>query len=84
MKLVPLILIELVAFLLIVVESFIFFDYVVPVGVVPHSFAGYTLLAILKLGLTFSLGVLWFVVILSLTEVYVKAHPVPPTPTSLS
>lgn len=79
MKLLSLYLIELTAFLLIIAETFIFFTLIVPLGAIPHSLTEYTALALLKLGLTAALGVLWFVVMIGLTRLYVRSKiPTPP------
>ena len=73
MRLLPLIAIELVAFLLIIGETYLFFDVIVPLGAVPHNLAGYTSLALLKAVLTFGLGALWLVVVAGLTNLYVRS-----------
>jgi hypothetical protein len=59
MKLAPLIGIEAVAFLLIIGETYLFFMAIVPLGPVPHSLAVYTAVTLLKICLTFGLGILW-------------------------
>jgi hypothetical protein len=73
MKLAPLIGIEAVAFLLIIGETYLFFMAIVPLGPVPHDPTVYTAIALLKVGLTFGLGVLWLVVMVLLTRYYVKS-----------
>lgn len=73
MKLAPLFGIEAVAFLLIIAETYLFFNFVVPVGPIPHSLADYTGLALLKLSLIFALVALWFVVMVGLTRIYVRS-----------
>ena len=73
MKLAPVFLIEVTAFLLIIAETYFFFDFVVPVGSIPHNLTGYTALALLKLGLTFGLVALWFVVVIGMTRLYVRS-----------
>jgi hypothetical protein len=73
MRVLPLIAIELVAFLLIILESYVFFIFVVPLGAIPHSLTGYTALALLKLFLTLLLGGVWFVVLDGLTRLYVRS-----------
>lgn len=73
MKLVPIFLIETAAFLLIIFETYFFFDVVAPVGSIPRTLTEYTGLALLKLGLIFGLGVLWFVVMIGLTRLYVRS-----------
>ena len=82
MRLVPLVAIELVAFLLILGETYVFFQVVVPVGAVPHSLGDYTILAVEKTGLIFGLVVLWLVVMAGLTNLYVKSRVGRPTPSA--
>jgi len=76
--------IEVAAFLLIIAETYLFFMAIVPLGPVPHGLGEYTGITILKIGLTFGLGVLWLVVIISLTRVYVRSRLKNLTPTSSS
>ncbi len=80
MKLAPLILIEVAAFLLIVAESFAFFEFVVIFGPIPHTLGEYTFDAVARVILTAGLGVLWILVMLSLTRLYVKSKLRRPTP----
>lgn len=80
MRLAPLIGIEVVAFLLIIAEAYAFFMLVVPLGPLPHNLGEYTILALLKVVLTFGLGALWFVVMVLLTRLYVKSRLGSPTP----
>jgi len=83
MKLVPIFLIEAAAFLLIIAETYFFFDFVVPVGSISHTLFRYTVFALLKLGLIFGLVVLWFVVMIGLTRLYVRSKTRNvPTPSS--
>ncbi|MGP8125444.1 MAG: hypothetical protein ACLQEQ_06200 [Nitrososphaerales archaeon] len=84
MKLAPLIGIEVAAFLLILGETYLFFMVVVPLGPVPHGLTEYTAVALLKVGLTFGLGVLWLVVMVSLTRLYVRSRLRLRTPTPSS
>ena len=84
MKLVPLIGIEVAAFLLIIGETYLFFVAIVPLGPVPHSVDVYTAITLLKVGLTFGLGVLWLAVMVSLTRFYVRSRLRTRTPTSSS
>lgn len=76
--------IEVAAFLLIIAETYLFFMAIVPLGPVPRNLGEYTGITILKIGLTFGLGVLWLVVIVSLTRAYVKSRLRNLTPTSSS
>ncbi|HYC12149.1 MAG TPA: hypothetical protein VEC02_05760 [Nitrososphaerales archaeon] len=80
MRTAPLIAIEVAAFLLIILESYAFFTYIVPVGTLPHDLLRYTAEAALKVALTFGLGLLWLVVILALTRLYVRSSPRAPSP----
>jgi hypothetical protein len=72
-KLAPLIGIEVVAFLLTIGETYLFFMAVVPLGQVPHNLPEYTMITLLKVGLSFGLGILWLVVMASLTRFYVRS-----------
>jgi hypothetical protein len=74
MKLIPLYLIELVAFLLIIAETYVFFIFVVPLGPIPHNLTEYTGLAALKMLLILVLGAVWFFVLDELTGFYVKSR----------
>ncbi len=73
MRLASLFLVEFVAFLLILGETYFFFAVVVPLGAVPRSPLDYTGYALLKLGLTFGLGVLWFVLVDASARLYVRS-----------
>jgi hypothetical protein len=84
LRLAPLVLVEVVAFLLIIGETYLFFMVIVPIGQFPHSFAEFTGFALLKAGLTFGLGALWFLVMLGLTRLYVRSKLGRPTPTPSS
>jgi len=76
--------IEVAAFLLIIAETYAFFEAIVPLGPAPRGLGEYTGIAILKLGMTVGLGVLWLVVITSLTRIYVRSRlkNLTPTPSS--
>lgn len=80
MRLAPLIAIETVAFLLIIGETYAFFMVVVPIGQFPHGLAEFTGYALLKVALTVGLGVLWFVIMLAMTRLYVRSKLKSPTP----
>ena len=84
MKLVPIFGLVTAAWLLIIAETYIFFeaiiDYIPPL----HIIGSLTLLALLKVGMTFGLVVMWVVVIAWLTRLYASSkmkHP-PATPSS--
>jgi len=76
--------IAIVAWLLIVAESYLFFGVIIPLGPPIHSIGVFTALAILKLLLTLGLGIFWFVAIASLTELYARSMTkrLPPTSSS--
>ncbi len=83
MKLAQLFIIESAAFLLIIAETYLFFDFVVPLGPIPHTLTDYTGLALLKVALIVGLVVLWFAVMIGLTRLYVRSKtPTSPTPSS--
>ncbi len=83
MKLAQLFIIESAAFLLIIAETYLFFDFVVPLGPIPHTLTDYTGLALLKVALIVGLVVLWFAVMIGLTRLYVKSKiRSSPTPSS--
>jgi hypothetical protein len=84
MRLVSLIGIEAVAFLLIIGETYLFFTAIVPLGPVPHDLTEYTAITLLKIGLTFGLGVLWLAVMVSLIRFYVRSRLRTRTPTPSS
>ncbi len=83
MRLAPLIAIEVVAFLLIIAETYLFFNVVVPLGPIPHNILEYTGYGLLKLILIAGLGAVWFLVMLELTRLYTRSKLSPsPRPSS--
>ena len=76
--------IEVAAFLLILAETYLFFMAIVPLGPVPHGITDYTTTAVAKVGATFGLGVLWLVVVETLTRLYVRERLKDQTPTASS
>jgi hypothetical protein len=76
--------IEVVAFLLTIAETYVFFVVIVPLGPIPHGLTEYTAIGLLKLGATFALGLAWLAVITLLTRYYVRSELRAPTPTSSS
>jgi len=84
LKLVPLILIEFAAFLLIVGETYAFFEFVILFGGIPHNLSTFTIAAVMRVTLTAGLGVLWFLVMIGLTRLYVrsKLRSLTPKPSS--
>jgi len=73
MRLAPLIGIEVVAFLLIIAETYVFFNVVVPLGPIPHNLLEYTGYGLLKFLLIVGLGVVWFLVVLEMTRLYTRS-----------
>lgn len=84
MRLLPLIGISLVAWLLVILETYVFFGVIIPLGPPIHTMGVFTAVALLKLALTFGLGVVWFVVIGYLTQYYGRSRAKTPSPTSSS
>ncbi len=84
MRLAPLMGIFVVAWLLIILETYIFFGVIIPLGPPIHSVGVFTAIALLKLALTFGLGALWFAVIASITGLYARSRARAPPPTSSS
>ena len=83
MRLAYLIGIEVVAFLLIIAETYVFFNVVVPLGPIPHNLLEYTGVGLLKLLFTAALVAVWFLVTLGLTRLYTKSRLSPsPKPSS--
>ena len=84
MRILPLVAISVIAWFLVIVETYLFFDVIIPLGPPIHTIGLFTVVALLKLGLTFGLGALWFVVIVSITEYYGRSRGRSPAPTSSS
>ena len=84
MKLAPLVGIIVVAWILIMVEAYLLFDVIIPFAPPIHSLGSLTALALLKVLMTLGLGVLWFVVVVSLSETYVRSRLRHRPPTSSS
>jgi hypothetical protein len=84
LRLVPLFAIVLIAWALILAEAYFFFevivDYVPPIAVL----GTFTVLSLLKIALTFSLGAIWFVVIGAITRLYARSKRKSPTPSASS
>jgi hypothetical protein len=80
LRLLPLMAMEVAAFLLIIVETYAFFNVVVPIGQFPHNLGEYTGYALLKALLTLGLGLVWFLVMLGMTRAYVRSKLRNPTP----
>ena len=73
MRLAALMIMTTVAWLLILIESYVFFIFIVPFPQI-HEIGALTLLALLKVGLTFALGVAWFVIMILLRYFYVRSR----------
>jgi hypothetical protein len=84
LRLLPLIGISVVAWLLVILETYLFFGVIIPLGPPIHSIGVFTAVALLKLTLTLGLGVLWVVVIITLTQLYGRSRGASPSPTSSS
>ena len=84
MRILPLVGISVVAWFLVILETYMFFDVIIPLGPPIHSIGVFTAVALVKIGLTLGLGVLWFVVIVSITELYARSRSRNPAPTSSS
>ena len=80
MRLAPLMVMTTVAWLLILAESYIFFIFIVPFPPI-HSIGAFTVLALLKVGLTFGLGAAWFVIMFLMRHFYVRSRLGAQTPT---
>jgi hypothetical protein len=84
LRILPLVGISVVAWFLVILETYVFFDVIIPLGPPIHSIGVFTAVALVKIGLTLGLGVLWFVVIVSITELYARSRSRNPAPTSSS
>jgi hypothetical protein len=73
MKLGSLIGIEVVAFLLIIAETYIFFNVIPALGPIPHNPLEYTLSGLLKILSIVALVVVWFLGMLELTRIYTRS-----------
>lgn len=84
MRIGPLVGITIIAWLLIIIEAYLLFAVVIPFAPPIHTLGSLTALALLKLAVVFGLGVLWFVVIVTLSQTYVmsKLRRRPPTSSS--
>lgn len=79
-SIVPLMGIVVVAWLLIIVESYIFFEVIVPFAPPIHVVGAFTVLAMIKIALTFSLGIVWFIIMLLLQNLYIRSKTKSQTP----
>ncbi len=73
MRLAPLMIMTTVAWLLILVESYVFFEFIVSFPQI-HEIGALTFLAILKVGLTFGLGAAWFAIMFLLRYFYIRSR----------
>jgi len=74
MKSVPLLGILLVAWALILAESYLFFGVIITLGPGIHSVGAFALSTLLKIGLTFCLAIVWFAVNIFLTRTYMRSR----------
>jgi hypothetical protein len=65
--------IVLVAWFLILTESFVLFAFIIPATPRIHSVGAFTLLGIAKVLMVIGLGLLWFIIIGWLRKEYVKS-----------
>ena len=84
MRILPIAGIVAVAWLLIIAEVYLFFNVILAFAPPIHELGSLTLLALLKVGATLGLGVLWFVVMSTLAELYTSSKLRSRTPTSSS
>jgi hypothetical protein len=84
LRLLPLVLMEAVAFFLVIGETYLFFIVIVPLGSIPHNLTDYTAEVLFKLALTFGLGILWFLVMLAMTRFYIRSKVGRQTPSASS
>ncbi len=84
MRIAPIAGIIVVAWLLVVAETYVFFDVILTFAPPIHEIGALTALALLKVALTLGLGVLWFVMILFLTQLYTKSKLRDQTPRASS
>ena len=84
MRLASLVGITVIAWLLIIGEAYIFFGFILEYVPPLHILGSFTVLSVLKVLMTLGLGILWYVVIVSLTGVYVRSKVKSPPPTSSS
>jgi hypothetical protein len=84
MRILPLAGIVLIAWVLIIGEIFLFFEVILEYTPPIHELGSLTVLAVLKVGATLGLGVLWFVVMSFLAQLYTssKLKSRPPSPSS--
>ena len=73
MRLLPIAGIIIVAWLLIIGEVYVFFNMILAFAPPVHTLGSLTVLALLKVGLTLGLGVLWSVVMSTLAESYTSS-----------
>ncbi|MBI3858664.1 MAG: hypothetical protein HY296_00270 [Thaumarchaeota archaeon] len=84
MRLLPIASIMVIAWLLMIAEVYAFFDLILNFAPPIHDIGSFTVLAILKVGLTLGLGVLWFLVMQGLAELYTASRLRSRTPTASS
>ncbi len=84
MRILPLAGIVLIAWALIIGEVFLFFDVILEFTPPIHELGSLTILAALKLGATLGLGVLWFVVMSYLAQLYTSSKLKSRTPSPSS
>ena len=73
MRVVPIAGIMTVALVLVLVETYAFFDLILPFAPPIHTIGSLTAISLLKVALTLGLGALWLAVVVFLTELYTRS-----------
>lgn len=84
MRLAPILGLIAVAWLLIIGEVYVFFNVILAYAPPIHELGAFTALALLKIGATLGLGVVWFLVMSTLAELYTSSKIKGRTPTPSS
>jgi hypothetical protein len=84
MRIAPLVGITIIAWLLIIGEAYLFFEFILEFVPPLHVLGSFTVLSVLKVLMTLGLVVVWYVVIVSITGAYVRSKVKSRPPTSSS
>jgi hypothetical protein len=84
MRIAPLVGITIIAWLLIIGEAYLFFEFILEFVPPLHVLGSFTVLSVLKILMTLGLVVVWYVVIVSITGAYVRSKVKSRPPTSSS
>lgn len=74
MRLLPILGILTSAWLLMIAEVYVFFNFILNFAPPIHELGSFTGLALIKVGLTVGLGALWFLVMQGLAEIYTRSR----------